>query len=93
MTCTVGESLIVLLPDRYQSDPFSPWHDMMTSNTKSIEITFSKKRCIGYVAVIEKILNWHMYKTGCITPIMLLVLVITIMGAFLNLHVSKDIGK
>ena len=49
MTRTVGESLIVLLPHRYQSDPFSPWYEMMSSNMKSMEITFSKKRYIGYV--------------------------------------------
>ena len=52
MTRIVGESLIVLLPHRYQSDHFSPWYEMMASNTKSMEVTFSKKRYIVYVAVV-----------------------------------------
>ena len=52
MTRTVGESLIVLLPHRYQSNSFSPWYEMMSSNTKLMEVTFSKKQYIGYVAVV-----------------------------------------
>ena len=52
MTRTVGKLLIVLLPDRYQSGPFSPWYEMMASNTKSKETTFSNKRYIGYVSIV-----------------------------------------
>ena len=52
MTSAIGDRLLVLLPERYQSDSFSQWNAMMTSNLKSIELVFSKRKYLGYVAVV-----------------------------------------
>ena len=41
-TSDIGDALLVLLPVQYQLNPFSRWNEMMTFNTKSIKLTFTK---------------------------------------------------
>ena len=52
MTSAIGDTLLVLLTERCQLDSFSQWNDMMTSNLKSIEITFTKRKYLGYAAEV-----------------------------------------
>ena len=52
MTSNVGESLLVMIPSRHRDDHFSNWFSLMGSDIPSIDISFTKHDCRGYIGSV-----------------------------------------
>ena len=53
MTRDIGESLLVLLPPRYEDDTISSWFSLMSTYIKYIDICFTKHEYRGYIGIVN----------------------------------------